>query len=374
MLNWVEINEKALSSNLRHFQKILRRGVKLMPVIKANAYGHGFELIADFLGKNNDVTGVCVVNLDEACRLLKTGFKKEIIILSYFDLDDPNIAYAIRKKVIFPVYTAEQAKALSRSALETGRSARISLKIDTGASRLGILPNEVMKFTDFLNRVPSLKIESIFSHFADSEGNSVYTRKQTEAFKQAIESAAKQGTRISCRHIACSAAVVLYPEYYFDAVRLGLGFYGLYSSSKIRNKISLKPALAWNTKIVQLKTVPAKTKIGYGGSYVTKHPTRIAVIPVGYWDGFDRGLSNIGFVLINGHKCRVIGRVCMNISMVDTTLAGKIKTGDIVTLIGKQGKKMITADDMARWANTINYEVLDRINPLIPRISIRREL
>jgi alanine racemase len=168
--------------------------------------------------------------------------------------------------------------------------------------------------------------------------------------------------------MSCSAASVLFKLKDFNAVRVGLGTYGLSPTKKIKNKIKLLPALSWHTKIIQIKTIPAGTKVGYGGTFTTTKTTKLATIPVGYWDGYDRKFSNRAFVIVKGVKCPVRGRICMNLSMVDVSGVANIQSGDKATLLGKNGKKEITANDLADWANTINYEIVDRINPLLPRV------
>ena len=168
--------------------------------------------------------------------------------------------------------------------------------------------------------------------------------------------------------MACSNSSIVYHNSLFNGIRLGLSLYGLYPSLKAKNKIKLKPALSWYTKIIQLRDLPKNTKIGYGGTYTTKRKTKLAIIPVGYWDGYDRLFSNQAQVIIHNKKCPIRGRICMNLSMVDVTNIKGVKTGDKVVLIGKSKNQEITADDLARWAQTINYEIVTRINPLLPRI------
>ena len=185
-----------------------------------------------------------------------------------------------------------------------------------------------------------------------------------------MEEFKKEGINPALKHMSCSAATVCAPLDGFTAARLGLSLYGLHPAPKTAGIIKLKPVLSWKTKIIQVKTVPKNTKIGYGGSYTTTEETRIAVLPVGYYDGYDRKLSNAGSVLVQGQICPVRGRICMNLMMVDITRVKTAKVGDEVVLIGKQGKNTITAEDMATLVGTINYEVVSRINPLLPRVVI----
>jgi len=168
--------------------------------------------------------------------------------------------------------------------------------------------------------------------------------------------------------MACSASTILYPQSIFNGIRLGLGLYGLYDTPQIQKRIKLKPTLSWYTHIIQIRNLAPGTKIGYGGTYTTKKITKLAIIPVGYWDGYDRSFSNKAQVIINNKKCPIRGRICMNLSMVDATKVSKVKIGDKAILIGKSRTQQITANDLAQWANTINYEIVTRINPQIPRV------
>ncbi|TSC84841.1 MAG: Alanine racemase [Parcubacteria group bacterium Gr01-1014_13] len=367
MLTWLEINSRAIQHNLRQFKKIAGRKVLLMPVIKANAYGHGFLNVAKILQKNKETDRVCVASLDEALELIKNKLtKKPIMILSFFDQDEKKLALTIKNNVIFPLYSLENAGLLNKVGESTGKKVKVHLKIDTGASRLGILPREALDFIDKLKKYKKLYLEGIWSHFASSEDDFTYTKNQHEIFQSVCKNLKDRNIFIPIRHIACSAATLSYKFTHENALRLGLSLYGLYPSSK-NSAIQLKPALSWYTAIIQVKTLPTGTKIGYGGTYTTKRPTKIAVLPVGYWDGYDRRLSNHGYVLIKGKKCPILGRICMNICMVDVTNLS-VKAGDKVVLVGKDKTKNISVDDLAKWCGTINYEIVDRINPLLPRV------
>jgi alanine racemase len=210
----------------------------------------------------------------------------------------------------------------------------------------------------------------VWSHFASSETDPVYTKKQYQIFKMVVALLKQQGIDPPLKHMSCTAAAINFSLNNFNAIRLGLGLYGLYSSPESREKIKLLPALSWKTKIIQVKTLPANTRVGYGGTFKTWKPTKIAILPVGYWDGYDRRFSNNAFVLVRGKKCSVRGRICMNLIMVDVSEVLNVKVGDEVILIGKDKTEVISVDDLAKWAKTINYEIVDRINPLLPRIVI----
>lgn len=376
MLTWLEIDTKAIQYNLKQFRRLIGPDVLLMPVIKANAYGHGFLAIAKICQQSREVDRICVVNTDEALQLIKNHINKPIQILSWFDFDDkillelanPPAAFGRGGQVIFPLYTQEQAKILNKIGERAKTKIKTHIKIDIGTSRVGVLVKDAFEFINKVNQLKNIDIEGIWSHLSSSENNREVTQQQLKIFNDALLKLKEAGIDPPYKHLACSAATILYPASRYGAARLGLSVYGLHPSKQTAGKINLKPALSWHTKIIQVKNVPSGTKISYDGSYTANRPTKLAVLPVGYWDGIDRSLSNRGHVLINGYKCPILGRICMNLTMVDVTGLAEVKTGDKVILIGKQKKQKITAENMADWAGTINYEIIDRINPLLPRI------
>jgi len=370
-LTWLEIDSQAIQYNLQQFRKLIGPNNLLMPVIKANAYGHGFLEMARICAQNKNVDRICVVNLDEALALIKNRIRKPIMILSFYDSDKNKLQGAVKNNVIFPLYDLKQAEILNHLGKKNKKKIKVHLEVDTGASRTGVMPKEVLGFVKKMRNYPFLELEGIWSHFASSEEDPKYTHYQLKRFEQVIHILDKAGIKIPLKHMACSASTVLYPESRFNAIRLGLSLYGLYDASQIKNRIALKPALSWYTTIIQVKEVPSNTKIGYGGTYTTKKRTKLAIIPVGYWDGYDRKLSNQGEVIIYDQKCPIRGRICMNLSMVDVTGIKKVKVGDKVILIGKSTNQQITAEDLAKWQNTINDEIITRINPLLPRIYLK---
>ena len=366
-LTWVEISQSAINYNLKQFRKLIGPKVLLMPVIKSNAYGHGFLEIAKICEQNKEVDRICVVSLEEAIKLIDFGFKKPIFILSFYEFDKNLLKKAIKNNVIFALYDLKQAQILNNVAKQIKKIVKIHLEIDTGTSRTGILPQQALNFIKQLKKYQYLELEGIWSHFASSEDNPQYTHYQLNKFKNLINNLEYHQIHIPLKHFACTASTILYKESILNGIRLGIGLYGLYNNKSIEQKIKLKPALSWYTTILQIKELPLQTKIGYGGTYTTKKKTKLAIIPVGYWDGYDRLFSNKAQVIINNKKCPIRGRICMNLSMVDITKVPKAKIGDKVILIGKSHNQVITAEDLAQWANTINYEIVTRINPLIKR-------
>lgn len=372
-VTWLEISRKALKHNVKQFKKIVSKNTKIMAVVKSNAYGHGIVECA-IIFKKSGCQWLGTVNLDEAILLRKNGIKGNILVLSYFN--PIKLKQAVLQNITLTIYGYKAAWNIDRIASKLKKKIKIHFKVDTGASRLGILPHKCILLIKKIKKLQNITLEGIFSHFADAENlDQKFTNKQIDQFEILLTELSKEGIEIPIKHLACSAATILNNRSYFNLVRLGISLYGLWSiennnkkQKKLRLKYNLKPALSWHTKIIQIKELPAKTKIGYGCTYQAKKKMKIALIPVGYWDGYDRKLSNNGEVLISGKQCKICGRVCMNLSIVDVTNLGSVKTGDKVTIIGGVGNHRITAEDLAKKIDTINYEVVTKINPLIPRV------
>src|SRR3989338_4552611 len=277
---------------------------------------------------------------------------------------------AIKHGVIFPVYLLEQIIFLNNIAKKLDCNVNVHVKIDTGTTRIGILPTNALEFVKNIIKLTNIYLEGAWSHFASSEDDFEYTKKQQTVFEKIIDELEKNDIYIPIKHFACSAATIFHKTARFDAIRLGLSLYGLYPNKKSKKIIKLQSSLTLNTRVIQVKSVGSNTKIGYGGTYTTKKVSKIAVLPVGYWDGIDRKLSNIGEAIVGGIRCPIRGRICMNLTMVDVTKVKNIKVGDEVAIIGQQGKQIILVDELAKKIGTINYEVVDKINPLLPRIVV----
>ncbi len=371
MLTSVSLSASALRHNLAQFRALLPEKTKLATVLKSNAYGHGFAETASVVAPLSDV--LAVVDGTEALHLRALGHTGRILVLSI--LDETLLPELITAGIELPVYDLGTAERVGVVAEAVGVSARIHLKIDTGASRIGVLSQDVPGFLQALCAFSGLTLVGAFSHFADAEDPAcVYTAGQIRLFEAALSGSGADGLE---RHMACTAAILLSETSRFDLVRLGLGLYGLWPSDEVKKAFQavhpefvLKPVLSWTTRILQVKDLAVGTHIGYGCSYTTTRETRLAVLPVGYWDGFDRGFSNNGTVLIQGEHCPVLGRVCMNLTMVDVTDVPQVKPGDAVMLLGSQGHETLSAEDLAVALSTINYEVVTRINPLVPRVLV----
>lgn len=365
---WVEINKKALQNNISQFQKLIGSKIKLMAVVKANAYGHGLTGVAKIAARSG-VDWLGVDSVDEAIEIRKAGIKAPILIMGYTLLS--RLEDVIKHDFRQVVYNKE--------TIERLRQGKAHLKVETGTSRQGVGKEELLKLAKFIKKYPQIEIEGIYTHYANIEDTTdhSYAQQQLKRFREAVSLLEKNNIKIPIKHTACSAAVILFPETYFNMVRLGISMYGLWpsketfiSAREMGRKINLEPVLAWKTIVAQIKNIKAGTPISYGLTERASQDSKIAILPVGYWDGYDRKLSGIANVLIRGKRCKVLGRVCMNMIMVDISHVPDVKLEDAVVLLGKQAGEQITAEELAQKIGTISYEVVTRINPLIPRIIV----
>jgi alanine racemase len=256
---------------------------------------------------------------------------------------------------------------------------KLHLKLETGNHRQGVGIEDALILADLIKASPFLELEGICSHFANVEDTTEhhYAKKQLQTFQEMAQILKEHGHEIKIKHMANSAASILWPDACMDMVRIGISAYGLWPSKESKvlaqylgNQIQLKPALQWKTKVMQIKQVGVGQSIGYGCTYTTTHPITLAILPVGYYEGYDRGLSNLAYVLIKGQRAHVRGRICMNITMVDITDIPDVQLEDEVILLGSWGDEVITAEQVASWAGTINYEVITRIAGHLPRIAV----
>lgn len=361
MNTYAEISLNAIKHNIGEIRKLIAPYVKFMAVVKANAYGHGavavsraaIEAGADYLA---------VANLREALELREAGIVSPVLILteSPTSVMDEIIQYDLAQTV----YSFSEAKALSDEAQKRKKTASVHVKVDTGMGRVGVLPSEAVAFIRKISSLPGLKLEGLFTHFAKAEDpHDNFTIDQLQKFKQI----ASKVDHIPIKHSANSAAVLFHPETHLDMVRVGLMMYGLYPIGSSRRLINLKPALSFKSRITYLKKIPAGTPLSYGCTYVTPSETTIATIPVGYADGFSRRLSNRGQVIIRGKRYPVVGRVTMDLTMVNVGEA-KVEVGDEVVLIGEQNGQIISTDELASLEDTISYEIVCGIGKRVPRI------
>jgi alanine racemase len=373
MLTWIEIDTSAARHNIDSFRGILPAGTGLMVVVKANAYGHGLEVYAPIAAEQADWLGVNA--LDEALAIRALGIQKPVAILGYTDKAQLDIVVANDFRQV--VYRADIAEGLSKAAQSRNTSARIHLKLETGTNRQGIPLGELPELVQQIRSMPGLIIEGAYTHFANIEDtlDASFAERQLDKFREALKTLEQEGVRLTQIHAAATAGTLLYPETGFSMIRLGIGAYGIWPSRETQlaarergRRITLIPAMTWKTRVAQIKTVEAGEHVSYGLTYQASHRMQVAVLPVGYYDGYDRKLSNCGRVLIRGRAVPVIGRVAMNMTMVDVTDVAA-QPDDEVVLLGRQGNAEIRAEELAEKIGTIAYEVVSRINPRIPRIA-----
>jgi alanine racemase len=338
----------------------------LMAVLKADAYGHGAIKVAR-TALNNGASSCAVASLNEAVRLRDSGIEAPILVLGYTPAWLARDALA--HDISLTLYDADLARAFSRAAADLHCRARVHIKVDTGMGRLGLLPDQVIPFVQQIRGLPSLELEGIFTHFsiADEE-DLTYTRWQLRRFESVIDQLEQIGVTFRYIHCANSAALLRLPESRKNMVRLGIFMYGLRPSPAVELPAGVRPALVWKTSVAQVKMLPPGSYVSYGNRYQTKRVEKIAVIPVGYADGFRRAPTRWESVLVRGQRAPIVGTVCMDQTMLSVDHIANVRVGDEVVLIGAQGDDRITAEEVAGWLGTINYEVVSEILARVPRV------
>jgi alanine racemase len=373
MLSWVEIDSQGLRSNIDAFRTVTSEGTALMVVVKANAYGHGLETVAPIVAQRADWLGVNCI--DEALVISRLGIQKPIAILGHTSLDE--VENVVRNGYRQVLYRTDVAKALSESAIKLRTEAKVHLKIETGTNRQGISVDQLASFVNELVKLPALEIEGVYTHFANIEDtlDPSFAESQVGKFREALRLLERARIRPPQIHASATAGTLLYAEMDFTMVRVGIGAYGIWPSRETQiaarergRLLSLIPVLTWKTRVTQVKDVRAGEYVGYGLTYRAGRPMKLVVLPIGYYDGYDRKLSNSGRALIHGQPVPVVGRVAMNMTMLDVTDVGA-ELDDEVVLIGRQGNAEIRVEELAEKIGTISYEVVSRINPLIPRVG-----
>jgi alanine racemase len=359
---WVTVDLDAIKNNIHYILE--RSGVQVMAIVKANAYGHGAVPAAQ-AALQAGATWCGVARVNEALELRRAGLNCPILILGY----TPEARYEemIKNQVSMTVWDIEQVKRVSSAASQINQEARLHLKVDTGMSRLGVSPDDVISLLREIASLPIIRIEGLFTHFARAdEADPAPTDVQEKLFQKLVAKLRDTNIHISLIHAANSAASLTRPSVYFNCVRLGIAMYGLHPSSDCLLPPGFRPALTWKSVLSQVKILPRGRGISYGHDYVTTRDERIGTVPVGYADGFRRVTGNQ--VLVGGHKVPVVGRVTMDQIMVQLDAVPNAKMGDEVVLLGAQGESSITAEEIgSRWG-TINYEVTSGISRRVPRI------
>ena len=373
----IEVSRSALVHNIREFRRIIGPQRLFLGVVKANAYGHGL-LETGRIAVAEGVDWLGVNSVEEGAALREAGIDAPVLVLGYTPLGSLEEAVALDLRLT--VYNRESIKSLAALAARSRKTVRLHVKVETGTWRQGVVPKDLAGFVRDIRKHQGLVIEGLSSHFANIEDTTKhdYPRLQLECYRTACRDLEAGGLRVPIQHMSCTASTILFPEPDFNLARVGIGLYGLWPSKETflsselekKERLSLKPVLSWKARIAQIKKVPSGAFLGYGCTYRTTRPTVLAVIPVGYYDGYDRRLSNAAHVLVRGRRAPVRGRVAMDFFMADITDIPGVRLEDEATLIGAAGRERIAAEDLAALAGTIGYEVLARINPLIPRVVV----
>lgn len=367
---WLEIDLGAIAENTRRVADLVGPNVRVLVSLKADAYGHGALRVAR-TALRNGASWLGVATVSEAEPLRDAALDAPILVFGY--TAPWQAREAVRLDLRATVYSLETARALSRAATDLGRDVRVHVKVDTGMARLGLRGEDVagiVRFVEELRQLPGVVVEGVFTHFATADSaDQTYARKQLARFHSVLAALEERGLRPPIVHAANSAAMLALPEARFDMVRPGVAIYGIHPSDEVRLPDGFRPALAFKTQVAQVKWVPAGEGVSYGATYITDRPTRIAVLPVGYADGFRRAPANWGEVLVRGRRAPLVGRVCMDQCMIDVTAIPEARAGDEVVLIGRQGGGELTAEAVAARLGTIAYEVVAELLARVPRLS-----
>ena len=361
---FAEIDLDAIRHNLEIVSHIVGDDTKILGVVKADAYGHGMSEVSKAIVGYVDYFGVA--SIDEAAGLRRIGIKKPILVIGAILPEE--IEGVLKFNVIQTVSDMDIPKKLSKLAQARNKIVKVHVKIDTGMGRLGFWHEEAIGFIKKIARLKNIIIDGIFTHFPNAETDRIFTHNQIRNFKRLVEDLCDNNIHIPIKHTANSMGLIDFKNSHMNMVRPGLMMYGIYPKESLMKNILLKSALTLRTKIIYLKSMPKGRSISYGMTYVTRKPTKIATIPVGYGDGYSRYFSNKAHVLIKGSRCPVVGRVCMDMCMVNVGHLKNPKVGDDVILIGSQAGEIIRAEELAGLIDTIPYEVLCNIGHRVPRV------
>jgi alanine racemase len=360
---YAEVNLTRLNHNLQLIRDRVKPA-KVMPIIKANAYGHGMLEVARSLAAGVDYFGVAV--LEEGILLRRQGIQAPILVLGGIWGDQ--IPQYLQYDLTLTASSVERLEQIDSAAGQLHRVARVHLKIDTGMERIGVHYYNAHTLQEAALRCSHVRVEGIFSHFANAERRDLtHARLQLERFNEVLRFYEKHSLPVPMRHMANSAAILQLPESYLDLVRPGILLYGVYPSAETLHTLPVQSVLSWKSRVVYFKVVRPGHPISYGSTWQSDHPVRIVTIPVGYGDGYFRSMSNQARVLIGGRSYSQVGSICMDQMMVDIEMDSAFN-GDDVVLLGEAGSQAITAEDLAVWAGTIPYEILTNINTRVPRI------
>lgn len=373
---WAEIS----LDNIEHNYKIIRekadKNAMLCCVIKADGYGHGAVQIARVYEKLG-ADWFCVSNIEEALELRQNGLTLPILILGYTPASCAKIL--AENNISQACYCLDYAKSLSESAVEQNVTVKIHLKLDTGMSRIGLMcqqferDNNSIDTAEDICKLPNIYPQGVFTHFAvsdESTDGKDFTLHQFDCFIHTVKELENRGIKFDIKHCANSGAIIDYPQTHLDMVRAGIILYGLAPSQKLKGKLDLRPAMELKSVISQVKQIETGTTVSYGRTFIAKQNTKVATIPIGYADGFIRKIAKNGYININGQKAKILGRICMDQLIVDAENCGDIKIGDTVTLFGCDNNNTPTADNIAEWTDTINYEVVCLVSKRVARVYL----
>ena len=362
---WVEVNLQTLRENYLKLQAYTRS--EIMPIVKADAYGHGLiPVVKTLMACGAKRYGVALL---EEAQAIKAVFP-ELTVMILGPVEPEQSDVLVREEIIPTVIQLSQAQALSAAAVRQDRTAKIHLKIDTGMNRIGFREGDYAEILK-IAALPNLFIEGIFTHFATSDQvDLTFAREQLNRFQTLYDKLKKAGLTIPIRHTANSAAILQFPEAHYELVRPGISLYGLTPAAHLGGTVGLEPVMSWKAKVSLVKKIKSGESVSYGRTFHAAYPTSVATIPVGYADGLRRALSNQGEMLIHGQRSTIIGRICMDQTMLEVTRIPGVQCGDVVTILGKDGHDRITAAEMAGWFGTISYEVICGISQRVPRVYI----
>jgi alanine racemase len=383
-LTWAEVDLNAYAHNITALKKLTGKDTRLMAVVKADGYGHGAaEVARQALISGAQYLGVA--RIDEAVQLRQAGLDAPILIFGY---TPPEMAGTlIRYDLTQTVYSAVTAVALSEIAGRQGKKITVHIKVDSGMGRLGLLLTEsaegnrsdgssrtAVQEALAISRLPGLIVEGLFTHFATADdADKSYADRQLEKFLDFAHRLGREGLEPPLKHAANSGALINIPDSHLDMVRPGIATYGLYPSNEVKKShVNLKPVMTLKSRIIHLKQVPAGFNISYGITYQTEKPTTIATVPVGYADGFSRLLSNRGHMLVHGQKVPIVGRICMDLTMLDVGNVPQAKIEDEVVVFGGHGNQAVSADRVAAELNTINYEIVSSVTGRVARVYVKK--
>jgi alanine racemase len=370
-VTWAEVDLDAIAFNVRAFKRHVGERVEIFAVVKANAYGHGAIPVAR-AALEAGASRLAVHRTNEGVELRRGGVSAPILVMGYTPPAPRAVEMIVRHDLTPSLITREFAEAVSSEASRAGKVVSVHVKVDTGMSRYGLLPGEVVDFCRSILALPGIQLEGLFTHLATADSaNLMHTLWQLETFRRVMAAVEGAGIHIPLRHAANSAAAMKLTESHLDVVRLGIAMYGMDPSDEWPPTFEIRPALALKSCVSRVRVLPPGSGVSYGRTFITERETPVALVPVGYGDGYHRVLSNKGSVLIHGQRAPIRGRVCMDQFVVDITGIEGVRQDDEVVVVGRQGEDEIRAEEVARLAGTINYEVTTSLLPRVTRVYKR---